>query len=441
MKTIQIHTDRALRPIKPMHGVGGGPLTSNFSYNAIPQFREAGIPFSRTHDIEYPYGAGEFVDIHCIFKDFDKDVNDPASYNFIFTDEYFKAVLESGAKPFYRLGSTIEHQPIKRYIHPPKDFAKWGEICSHIIAHYNEGWADGFHMGIEYWEIWNEPDIGQCWTGTEEEIMALYDAAATIIKRDHPDVKIGGLAFTSSYAALAEKWLAHVKEAGTPLDFFSWHGYCHKPEEARANSEHADMLLKKYGFADTVESIFDEWNYVVRWDDLQKSVDLHRTGFCASFVSAVMSEVQKTRTDKLMYYDVQMLMGGNWNGVFHALPQKQHAAQAPVACDKPYYCFKAWNELYKAGTEVMCEAPENCYVTAAYSAESGKTVLLLSYYNDDAFYGDSAPADDDFVFVLDGVSAKDAKAYIVDNDRTYEEVPFADGKLSLHGNSFALIAF
>ncbi|MBI4578450.1 MAG: hypothetical protein HY718_02035 [Planctomycetes bacterium] len=41
-----------------------------------------------------------------------------------------------------------------------KDFAKWAKICVNIIRHYNEGWADGFHYNIRYWEIWNEPNVG-----------------------------------------------------------------------------------------------------------------------------------------------------------------------------------------------------------------------------------------------------------------------------------------
>ena len=133
MYSIKIFPEQITGPIRELNGVGGGPVTNHFVYDATEDFREAGIPFCRTHDIEYPFGAGEFVDIHCIFRDFDRDENEPKSYNFTFTDEYLKAIVNAGAKPFYRLGSTIEHQPIKLYIHPPKDFAKWGMICSRII--------------------------------------------------------------------------------------------------------------------------------------------------------------------------------------------------------------------------------------------------------------------------------------------------------------------
>ena len=68
---------------------------------------------------------------------------------------------KAGTKPFYRLGQSIEHQTKKYGIYPPKDFKKWAKICEHIIRHYNEGWANGYRMGIEYWEIWNEADLDQ----------------------------------------------------------------------------------------------------------------------------------------------------------------------------------------------------------------------------------------------------------------------------------------
>lgn len=38
-------------------------------------------------------GSGEFVNIHCIFKNFDADVNDPASYNFAATDGNSSAIM------------------------------------------------------------------------------------------------------------------------------------------------------------------------------------------------------------------------------------------------------------------------------------------------------------------------------------------------------------
>ncbi len=432
-KRITIDPSRTLGPIKPLHGVGGGPVTANFRVDARDEFRAAGIPFGRTHDIEYPFGSGEYVDIHCIFPWFKADVNDPDSYNFALTDEYFKAMLEAGTKPFYRLGTTIEHQPVKRHIVPPPDFEKWGEICSHIIAHYNEGWANGFHMGIEYWEIWNEPEISPCWTGTHEQIFELYDKAAAIIKRDHPDVKVGGLAFTSPFAQIVEEWLAHLKISGTPMDFLSWHGYIHTPEQAVKSSEKAAELLEKYGFADA-ESIYDEWNYVVRWDNtIQRSINLHRTVFGGAFCASVIASLQGTRTDKAMFYDAQQEI---WNSLFKAAPMVKHGHLQGVVCFPAYYTLLGWNELYKAGTSVAVKADKDLYAAAA---TDGKDVwVYVSYYNDDAEFGTVPPETADVVFDI-GHQYEGAETFVTDSTRTYERVPLEGGVLRMEGNSFALV--
>ena len=437
MKTIKIDPANALGPIKDMHGVGGGPVTQHFVYDATEDFRQAGIPYGRTHDIEYPFGLGEFVDIHCIFRDFSKDENDPASYNFTFTDEYLKAMVNAGTQPFYRLGSTIEHQPVKLYIHPPADYEKWGRICSHIISHYNDGWANGFHMGIEYWEIWNEPDIPMCWTGTGEQFIELYAAAAPIIKRDHPAVKVGGCAFAMPTETLAENWLAAVRDRGLPMDFFSWHLYPHDPRQVTEFSAAVDALLTKYGFGD-VESVFDEWNYVYSWSErMQECYDLHKTAFECAFMAGVMSAMQNSRISKAMYYDVQVSFAGSWNGAFGPAPETSHAAARRPVRRPGYYALYAWNQLKKLGTQVA--ASSDCpwlYVTAARGAD-GEAALLVSYYRDEEGWNQSQPPEEDFFIDLPGDA--ELTAYVVDDERIFQPVPLPDRTLRLKGNTCALI--
>ena len=135
--------------IKPLHAVNNAPLRIGRS---LKEFRIAGIPYMRTHDTVGMWGWGHFIDVPNIFPNFDADENDPASYDFKFSDEFLKPVVESGCKVFYRLGVTIENYTgVKAYnVYPPKDFAKWARICEHIILHYNKGWNKGFKWNIEY---------------------------------------------------------------------------------------------------------------------------------------------------------------------------------------------------------------------------------------------------------------------------------------------------
>ena len=436
MYTLNVYPDRSVGQIKDLHGVGGGPVTNHFTYDASKDFSKSGIPFCRTHDIEYPFGAGEFVDIHCVFRDFAKDENDPASYNFTFTDEYLKAIAAAGARPFFRLGTTIEHQPIKLYIHPPADYEKWGRICSRIISHYNDGWADGFHMGIEYWEIWNEPDFAPCWTGTREQFVDLYAVAAPIIKREHPDVKVGGCAWACGHGEFAGQWLASVRDRALPMDFYSWHIYCNRPESFKEAAEKTGALLAEYGFQD-VEQILNEWNYAIWSDRLQRCYDLHKTAFECAFMAAMMSSFQDSAVSKAMYYDAQMLMSGYWNGVFAPVAQRMHAGKRVPARLPGYYALRSWNDLKRLGVQIAVTTDcADLYATAA-RGEDGGVALLLSYFNDDAGYGEQAPPDADIVIACPGVSGW--TAYVTDDDGTFSPVCVNNGVLTLKGNSCAML--
>ena len=184
MVNIKIDFSKKIKPMKPMHGLGQPPF-SGIDDSMFHYLTEAGIPYSRLHDVGGAYGDNRFVDVPNIFRDFNADVNDPASYDFVFTDWLLAELVKADCEPYYRLGITIENNAdMKAYrTAPPQDFQKWAEICEHIVAHYNEGWANGFHYNIRYWEIWNEPDgtvpgfpyRAELWNGTPEQFYELMD--------------------------------------------------------------------------------------------------------------------------------------------------------------------------------------------------------------------------------------------------------------------------
>ena len=206
METISFDLTKRLGAFKPLNAVNGGPwhkrhATDQWRSN-LEDYRRARIPYTRNHDANLAgsvYGGPYTVDITAIFPRFEADENDPASYDFACTDESILVPLEAGTKTFFRLGQSIEHQIRKHGTLPPRDFAKWARVCEHIIRHYNEGWAGGFHLDIEYWEIWNEPDIDpddsankRMWGGTRAQFFDFFETAAKHLKGCFPGLKIGG---------------------------------------------------------------------------------------------------------------------------------------------------------------------------------------------------------------------------------------------------------
>ncbi|MBQ9691889.1 MAG: hypothetical protein IJV70_01880, partial [Clostridia bacterium] len=341
------------------------------------------IPFARTHDASFcsTYGGEHTVDVNMIFTDFDRDVDDPEAYDFQLTDEYMRVIELSGAKVFYRLGSKIEHWSKKYNTLPPKDFKKWAVVCEHIIKHYCYGWADGYHMDIEYWEIWNEPDLDaddsdhkRCWGGTAKEFYQLFRITLEHLKTTFPELKIGGPAC----AGLNEKWVRGLFDSLGDIkpDFFSWHIYAETVEKVRVRLRKSREILDSYGLYST-ESILNEWNYVKGWtgDEWIYSLKTEKKLKGAAFLASTMLMCQSEPLDNLMFYDARP---GGMNSLF--------CTDMICECLKGYYPFYMFNQLYKLGDQVKTESDDAQIWACAASGDEQN--VMLSYYTDD----DSAPA-------------------------------------------------
>ena len=77
MDSITVLQQSSGRPIRPLNGVNGGPVTHNFQRDASKLFTDANIPYCRLHDIEGTLGGGKFVDVRNIFPLWELDENDP----------------------------------------------------------------------------------------------------------------------------------------------------------------------------------------------------------------------------------------------------------------------------------------------------------------------------------------------------------------------------
>ena len=445
MVTINLDFNCKLGKIKPMHATGQPPYLSGFhklDFSPVSYLQKAHVPYSRLHDVGGPYGGNRFVDIPNIFRDFDADVNDPQSYDFTFTDVLIAGMYEYGVEPMFRLGVTIENQAnIKAYrIHPPKDFQKWAQICEHIVRHYNEGWADGYHYGITYWEIWNEPDNGigkmnQMWTGTPEQYYELYDITAKHLKACFGDsIKVGGYASTSfggcryvpeKYGMdipprqktdryetsmwrleFFENFWAYIREHNSPIDFYSWHSY----SDVKTTVMFAQVLERvkhRYGF-DGLETHLNEWNnaHDKKWNG---------TSYASAGVAAMMCAMQNGPTDVLCYYDSRMTVS-NYCGLFNPMTNQ------PVST---YYALAAFGELYVLGQQVQCDvSDENVYAVAATDGE--KKAVLISNYSEE---GKTLNVELDDSFTV----------YILEKDRFLEKSEQTAKNLKLESYQVALI--
>ena len=431
MARICIDDTRTVGRIKPLHAGGQPPLlgsrTTCFHY-----LTEAGIPYSRLHDVGGLYGGGRYVDIPNLFRNFDADETDPQNYDFTFTDHLISALIEAGVEPYFRLGITIENYADIKYYHamPPKDYEKWARICEHIVAHYNEGWADGFRYNITYWEIWNEPDnkrnrdaVSEMWNGTPEEYYRLYDVTAKHLKKCFPNIKVGGYASCGFYYLTAPQtkivnrpnyeyfmeffygFFEYVKEHGSPIDFFSWHSY-DKTENTLIWANWLGEKLKEFGYGH-IESHLNEW------DPFCKEFG---TAHHSAEIAAMMLGMQNTHVSLMCIYDMR-ITNVPYCPLFDVI------TQTPI---HGYYSMVAFNHLYRLGTQVKltCDT-KGLYAVAATNGK--KNALMISNLTGE-----------EQILHIEGVDLSDARISVIDEKRLLSWAPAAD---KIGNNTVLLIEY
>lgn len=418
---IKVHANfnKSIGKIKPMHAINNMPTVPNdWNGTLFGKLREANVPYSRLHDTGGYFGGAHYVDIPNIFPCFDADENDPESYDFAFTDALLSEICANGIKPYYRLGVSIEnHQYIKPYhIFPPRDYEKWARICEHVILHYNEGWANGFHMGIEYWEIWNEPDNqpdvkdNVMWKGSMEDYFRLYEVTARYLKQKFPQLKFGGYGSCGFYAINSVdvsqiansssrteyfieffvKFVEYIRSRKLPLDFFSWHSYAGIKDMVDF-AKFPRKALDEAGYTDC-EIHLNEWN---------PSFHLRGKAEDAANVMANMIAMQNSPVDMLMYYDSNVM--SPYCGIFD-----------PVGGGvfKTYYSFYIFGQLYSLGEQVRCVADSGDVYALAAKGEQGAAIVLANL----------SDAEQEISLSIDGTSIENARIFAVDESCEFCEV-------------------
>ena len=343
-------------------------------------------------------------------------------------------------EPIYRLGVTIEnYQKIKAYrIHPPKDMKKWANVCKHIVMHYNAGWANGFYYNIKNWEVWNEPENdhpdgdNQMWTGTMEQYFELYKETSIALKTAFPDILVGGYGSCGLYGLEPEKYegdelrrqiyrldffhkfIEFVAENKLPLDFFAWHTY-ESVSVSVMFAEYIRNYLDKYGLKDT-KSYLLEWNSNSPWNTDYDLVDRHSPKAAAD-AAAMIIAMHDAGVDIATFYQASIGIT-IFNGILHPYTRRPF---------KIYYVFKAFNELYKLKTEVVCSAGDNNKLYALAAKDGNICKMLITN-----------PTNKTENFTTD-MNIK--KVFAIDRELDFEEIPVSGATLSVKGESVYLVEF
>lgn len=360
---------------------GGGVMLSS---DLSREFLEIGVPSVRLHDVEYPYGKNQFIDIHCIFPDKNADENLPESYNFAPTDAYLRAVKDVGADILFRLGESTDLFPRTLYTSSPNDLEKYAGICEHILMHYNEGWADGLKINIRRVEICGAADDLRVFSGSQSEFFELYRVVANRIRERFPRVKIGGYGCGGFYAVnrlssteeqkkyipFMRAFLRYItaEETKAPLDFFTWYAYPTTPEELALHARYARSVLDEYGLKRTSSVIcgFNASSFLS--DDISE-----KPAYISELFSLIVA-MQKSDVEQAYFADSPM--AASYGKSF--LSPSVQSEKCPV-----YHALSAFGELFKLGAayESTADLRSELYSLSAASDCCAEVVIVTRSFS------------------------------------------------------------
>lgn len=377
---ISVNCAKQIGKIKKLNGVNFGPKISSESAGIVfrKQFYDLNVHSVRLHDVSLQNPGLMIVDTDMIFPIAHADVSDPRNYIFKPTDDYIKICIKDGAEVIYRLGPSIDHSEAKYRTGMP-EAKKWAEICCNIIAHYNEGWANGYKFGIKYWEIWNEPNCKNpdgsktMWAGTLDEFNKFYIEVSKIIKARFPDIKIGGPAHTHCAEELGRKFISEAAKAKAPIDFYSWHCYGSDLKHMVSQVKKVRKWLDEFGYGNA-EAHLNEWHYFPMTfselrdpkSDKQQLYSKLTTVESGVFATATMTIWQDAPIDVANFY---YFGPGTWSLV----------DMSGLEYDL-YYPFKAFGKIIRRANRLEAKTSDEAAPVLAGIDEDGKVSILASLF-------------------------------------------------------------
>lgn len=222
----------------------------------------------------------------------------PDRYHFDTLDRAVDTIRQTGAQPLMCLcfKPRVLFPTIDQDIVEPRDYGQWEQLIYNLVRHYQERGT-----GIRYWEVANEPDIGEdggCpYRFKPGSYVRYYQHTAAAIMRAGPHARVGGPALASSRSALLPALLDCCQTNNTPLHFVSWHIYNSNPKAVRSTIDYVKNLLKKYPGLQP-ETFLDEWNMDLTNPPLDPR-------FQPCYVAEVIWQMKEGGLDYSCYYHIR----------------------------------------------------------------------------------------------------------------------------------------
>lgn len=177
-----------------------------------------------------------------------------------------------------------------------------------------------------------------------------------------------------------------MHDRNVPLDFFSWHRYTSDPLSFGTAARDFRKQMDDCGYPDA-EMLLDEWNYMENWGNqppsFRKLVGMHGAAFCAASLIAM----QHSPVDAAAYFEADVIK--EWCGLFEVEDMvigsfdRNGPGRNRLRPRKPFYAFRAFNDLYRMGNEVFSESDEKTLFVCASSNGEKAGAMIAVYGADD----------------------------------------------------------
>jgi xylan 1,4-beta-xylosidase len=199
---------------------------------------------------------------------------------------FMPRALASGGKTTFHYRANVT---------PPQDHDRWAELVGSLVKH----WLNRYGRDeVRQWhfEVWNEPNWEQFWTGGQMGYFKLYRQTVEVIKALDPELKVGGPA--SAQNEWIPEFLDYCQRTGTAVDFISTHNYPNDDvaeeggtiEEQLARVSRDVLVQKARSTVDQAQGLpvlMTEWN-----SSSQYGSEIHDRPYSAVFAVRTLMNLQ-----------------------------------------------------------------------------------------------------------------------------------------------------
>ncbi len=168
--------------------------------------------------------------LHDDMRVYVEDKQGNVTYNWQYIDKLFDYLLSINIRPFVEFGFMPADLAAgkktifwwKANVSKPKSYEKWDNLITSLVAHWQERYGRQ-ELAQWYFEVWNEPDLGGFYDGTQADYFELYHHTSKAVKSISADYRVGGPA--TSATKWIKEFLSYCDSAKLPVDFVSTHDY------------------------------------------------------------------------------------------------------------------------------------------------------------------------------------------------------------------------